>query len=133
MNRLQLLVPILALSCFVVTILFPDTAQADKYACVDTLNKSKPRLVSNPKECVPPNALVTISDGDLAKVKEESATLSSTQEKMMGGTRPSVSRSRTVCKTFCGVLNCCITYCCDRDGNCWIEDSLCPPKTQIRR
>jgi hypothetical protein len=133
MNRLDFLVLILALNCFVVTILFPSTAQADKYACVDTLNKSKPRLISNPKECVSPGALVTISDTELAKLKDESASLSSSREKMAGGTKPSASRSGTVCKTFCGILNCCITYCCDRDGNCWIEDSLCPPKTGIRR
>ena len=125
MKKIVFVIPFLVLSCFFVIIFFPCHAEADKYACVDPMKKYKPRMISNPKECPSPNALITISDADLAKIKEELAKQGSGQKK---GTRPTMSRSRTVCKTFCGILNCCITYCCDSDGYCWIEDSLCPPR-----
>jgi hypothetical protein len=125
MKKVGIIFPFLVLSCFVIIICFPYHADADKYVCVDPLQKNKPRMISNPKECLSPNALITITDAELAKLKEELSMQKPVQKK---GTRPTMSRSRTVCKTFCGILNCCITYCCDPDGYCWIADSHCPPR-----
>lgn len=126
MKKVRIIFPFLVLSCFLIIICVPNHAEADKYACVDPLQKNKPKMISNPKECPQPNALITITDDELAKLKEELSRQKPVEKK--GGTRPTMSRSRPGCREICGQFNCCITYCCNSDGYCWIADSHCPPQ-----